>query len=162
MVKNSFSIAKETQQWPKYSKIFQIFKRPQKCFYTLHCGGHYNIKIKHFKHFSGGDPVAPPSCQVGLMKNVLGKSGVRARDGAWQYPRPQPAGGQQAPRSRVRHAQLWTRLHHHGHPRPRRGTAGPGGLGVGGRDGQCRAPHCQDGVYKVWLRLLVSFCLLEA
>ena len=27
---------------------------------SRHCGGHYNIKIKHFEHFSGGAPGAPP------------------------------------------------------------------------------------------------------
>ena len=35
-----------------------------------HCGGHYNIKIKHFEDFSGGGRLleTPPSpCQTGLI-----------------------------------------------------------------------------------------------
>ena len=32
-----------------------------------HCGSHYNIKIKHFEHFSGGGGSwSHPSCQIGL------------------------------------------------------------------------------------------------
>ena len=29
--------------------------------------GYYNIKIKHFDHFSGGSSGSPPPCQVGFM-----------------------------------------------------------------------------------------------
>ena len=54
-----------------------------------------------------------------LRKNISGASGVRARDGAWQHPGPQPAGGDQAARSRVRHSQLRARVHNHRHARPR-------------------------------------------
>ena len=54
----SFSIAKEIPERPKFSNDLKNVSR--------NSGGHYNITIKHFEHFSGGAPGAPPSCQVGL------------------------------------------------------------------------------------------------
>ena len=35
---------------------------------SRHC--HYNIKIKHFEHFSGGGLFQPPPCQVGLRTSI--------------------------------------------------------------------------------------------
>ena len=67
MVKISFQLQKRLKNDPKIS----IFLKSS---YDLknvsrHCGGHYNIKIKHFEHFLGGAPGAPP-CQVGLTNKM--------------------------------------------------------------------------------------------
>ena len=55
---------------------FQIFSNFQITSKNVsrHCGGHYNIKIKHFEHFSWVGSWSPPPCQVGL------KNGIKTRE----------------------------------------------------------------------------------
>ena len=55
-VKNPFQLQKRLKNDPKIS-IFQKILNDLKNV-SRHCGGHYNIKIKHFEDFSGGG--APP------------------------------------------------------------------------------------------------------
>ena len=50
MVKNSFQLQKRLKNYSKFSNDPKNISR--------HCGGHYNIKIKHFEDFSWGG-VAP-------------------------------------------------------------------------------------------------------
>ena len=38
----------------KVQRQKSFFSTNTMCFYSEHCGDHYNIKIKHFDHFSGG------------------------------------------------------------------------------------------------------------
>ena len=55
----SFLIAKETQELPKNFNFLKFSNDLKNV--SRHCGGHYNIKIKHFEHFLvGEDPGAPP------------------------------------------------------------------------------------------------------
>ena len=54
----SFAIARGTKELLK-NLIFSKFSNDPKNV-SSHCGGHYNLKYKHFKDFSGGAPGAPP------------------------------------------------------------------------------------------------------
>ena len=64
MVQNSFQLQKRLKNYSK-KWIFSKFSNDPKNV-SRHCGGHYNIKIKHFEDFSGGGSWSPPSCQIGL------------------------------------------------------------------------------------------------
>ena len=62
------SLRRRDRTWS--STKFDFFNDPKNV--SRHCGGHYNIKIKHFEHFSGGGGSwSPPSCQVGLRKEKM-------------------------------------------------------------------------------------------
>ena len=68
MVKISFQLQKRLKNDPKISIFLKSLYDLKNV--SRHFGGHYNIKIKHFEHFSGG----PPPCQVGLIlkcKNII-------------------------------------------------------------------------------------------
>ena len=59
MVKISFQLQKRHKNDPKISIFLKSLYDLKNV--SRHCGGHYNIKIKHFEHFSGGGaPGAPP------------------------------------------------------------------------------------------------------
>ena len=58
MVQNSFQLQKRLKNYSKKG-IFSKFSYDPKNV-SRHCGGHYNIKIKHFEDFLGGAPGAPP------------------------------------------------------------------------------------------------------
>ena len=67
MVKESFQLQKRLTKnsknyfFPKFSNDLKIVSR--------HCGGHYNIKIKHFEDFSGGGaPGAHPPMSNSVKK----------------------------------------------------------------------------------------------
>ena len=49
MVQNSFQLQKRIKNYSNDPKNV-----------SRHCGGHYNIKIKHFEDFSGGGLLEPP------------------------------------------------------------------------------------------------------
>ena len=65
MVKNPFQLEKKLKNDQKISNFLKSSNDLKNV--SRHCGGHYNIKINHFKHFLGGSR-SPPPCQVGLRK----------------------------------------------------------------------------------------------
>ena len=66
MVKIPFQLQKRRKNDPKISNFYNFSNDLKNV--SKHCGGHYNIKIKHFEHFSGETPGVPPSCQGGLIQ----------------------------------------------------------------------------------------------
>ena len=52
MVQNSFQLQKRLKNDPKISIFLKSLNDLKNV--SRHCGGHYNIKIKHFEHFSRG------------------------------------------------------------------------------------------------------------
>ena len=52
MVKNSFQLQKRLKNYLKKQIFSNFLNYPKNV--SRHCGGHYNIKIKHFEDFSGG------------------------------------------------------------------------------------------------------------
>ena len=64
MVQNSFQLQRRLKNYSKKWNFSKISNDPKNV--SRHCGGHYNIKNKHFKDFSGGGSWSPPSCQIGL------------------------------------------------------------------------------------------------
>ena len=68
MVKIPFQLQKRLKNDPKISNFSNDLKNV-----SIHSGGHYNIKIKHFEHFSrvGGAPGAPlMSSRVNMIHKV--------------------------------------------------------------------------------------------
>ena len=58
MVKIPFQLQKRLKNDPKISNYYNFSNDLKNV--SIHSGGHYNIKIKHFKHFSGGGLLEPP------------------------------------------------------------------------------------------------------
>ena len=84
MVQNSFQFQKRLKNYSKnlfFSKVSNDLKNV-----SIHCGGHYNIKFKHFEDFSDGLP--HPPCQIGLVnKAIQSHEKVTARNGEKSYSR---------------------------------------------------------------------------
>ena len=58
LVKIPFQLQKRLKKDPKISNFFKFSNDLKNV--SRHCGGPYNIKIKHFEHFlGGGAPRAP-------------------------------------------------------------------------------------------------------
>ena len=66
MVKIPFKLQKRLKNDSKISNFLKFSNDLKNV--SRHCGGPYNIKIEHFKHFLGGGAVSAPPCQVGLKK----------------------------------------------------------------------------------------------
>ena len=70
MVKIPSQLQKRLKNDPKISNFLKFSNDLENV--CRHSGGHYNINIKHFEHFSGGGGSwSPPSCQVGLRKEKM-------------------------------------------------------------------------------------------
>ena len=56
MVQNSFQLQKRLKNYSKKWNFSKISNDPKNV--SRHCGGQYNIKIKHFYDFLGGGAVS--------------------------------------------------------------------------------------------------------